>query len=73
MASGITYVSVFAVIYGIFVIGSQIIMGICGNGHICWKPLNMNKFVHQIILYVVILLIICFAYVGDSAFIYAGF
>ncbi len=73
MTPGITYVSVFAVIYGIFVIGSQIIMGICGNGHICWKPLNMNKFVHQIILYVVILLIICFAYVGDSAFIYAGF
>ena len=73
MADGIHYVSVFAVIYGGLILGVHVLAGIRNGGNSPWKPLNLEKFSSKLILCVFLLLCFLFAYIGDSAFLYAQF
>ena len=73
MAGGIHYVNVFAVIYGGLILGVHALAGIRNGGNTPWKPRNLEKFSSKLILCVFLLLCFLFAYIGDSAFLYAQF
>lgn len=73
MAEGIRYISVFSIIYIILIMFSQLYALIAHDGKIWWKPLDFTKF-WQVFLFVgIIMTIVVFAYIGDTAFIYAQF
>ena len=73
MASGISYIYVFTIIYTLIIMGYQVFCLVTNKGDNLWRPLNLNKFSSQVIICVFVLLTIVFAYVGDTAFIYAQF
>ena len=73
MAEGIHYVSVFALLYGGLILGMHALAGIRNGGNTPWKPLNLEKFSSKLILCAFLLLCFLFAYIGDSAFLYAQF
>lgn len=73
MAEGIRYISAFSIIYIILIMFIQIYAVVTHDGKPWWKPLNFTKF-WQIFLFAgVIMAIVVFAYIGDTAFIYAQF
>lgn len=73
MAEGVHYISVFTVIYGLLILGVHALAGIRNGGNSLWKPLKLEKFSSKLILCVFLLLSFLFAYIGDSAFLYAQF
>ncbi len=73
MAEGVHYVSVFAVIYSALILGVHALAALRNGGDSIWKPLNLEKFSSKLILCVFLLLCFLFAYIGDSAFLYAQF
>lgn len=73
MSEGISYIFEFTIIYTIIIMGYQILSLVKNNGDNMWKPLNLSKFSSQVIIFTFIILIFIFAYIGNTAFIYAQF
>ena len=72
-APGVHYISVFAVIYGIFILGVHIVAGLLHQGNSLFQPLDTKRFSSKVILCVFLLLTFLFASTGDTAFLYAQF
>ncbi len=70
---GITYISVFTVIYIILMIVVGIVAAVKNGWNDPVKPLDLTKFHNKVILICFIIVIIVFSYIGDTAFIYAQF
>ena len=73
MAPGVTYISVFAVIYGAFILGVHLAAGLFHQGNSLFRPLDTKRFSSKLILCVFLLLTFLFASTGDTAFLYAQF
>lgn len=73
LADGITYISVYSVGYAFIIMMIQIVSVIKYRGKNFILPLDTSKFVNKVIICTAIFIILCFAYIGDSSFIYAEF
>lgn len=73
LKSGITYIFSYALIYGILIMGVQIWAVVKNNGNNPYRPMNLNNFCARIVFCIGIILAFLFAYIGNSAFIYAQF
>ncbi len=72
-APGIYYVYVYAVIFGMGLLLTELAAVRYNRGNDIWRPLDLSRFGSRVILCCFILLTTVFAYIGDSAFIYAQF
>ena len=72
-APGIHYVYVYALIFGIGLLLVEMAAVRFHQGNDIWRPLDLSRFGSRVILFCFILLTAVFAYIGDSAFIYAQF
>ncbi len=72
-APGIHYVYVYALIFGAGLLLTELAAVRCNQGNDIWRPLDLGRFSSRVILCCFILLTAVFAYIGDSAFIYAQF
>lgn len=70
---GISYINIFVVVFLGIIIFSNIYSYKKNNGNAIEISFDLDKFRNKIILVIWICLIAMFAYVGDSAFIYAQF
>ena len=73
MADGIRYNSVFSIIYIILIMFFQLYALIAHDGKLWWKPLDFTKFWQVLLFAGIIITIVVFAYIGDTAFIYDQF
>lgn len=72
-APGITYISVYSLLFGIIIMTIHIISAIKYNGHNFVRSLNLELLSNKIIFTIIILIVMCFGYIGDTSFIYANF
>ena len=72
-SAGVTYIYVFTLIFTMLLFIVELIAVKYNKGNNIWEPLDLSRFWDKIILCLFALLIVCFAYIGDSAFIYAQF
>ena len=72
-APGVGYGSVFAVIYGAFILGVHWAAAMFNCGNSLFRPLDLKRFSSKVILCVFLLLTFLFACTGNSAFLYAQF
>ena len=72
-ASGISYVYIYTLIFTALLIVVEIIAAVKNKGNDIWRPLDLSKFRSKLILCFFALIIVLFAYIGNSAFIYAQF
>ena len=70
---GIRYINIFTVVFLALIVLSNIYSYKKNNGNAVEIALDLDKFKGKLILVIWICLITMFAYVGDSAFIYAQF
>lgn len=71
--AGISFISVFTVLYTLLIMGGMIVLYIRGNGHRKeWQP-DLMTFKGKFMVCILILIILCFSYIGNGAFIYAAF
>ncbi len=70
---GIRYISVFTVIYTALIVAGNMIAYFKNEKNMIEINLNLDLFRNKLVICVWIFLIIMFAYIGDSAFIYAQF
>lgn len=73
MADGIKYYFVFVPIYAIIIFGTHLYATLKNDGNSPVRALDVNKFVPKLVLCMMCLIILCFGYFGDSAFLYAQF
>ena len=71
--NGVDYVYVFNLIFVVFLLVVEVIAVLKNNGNHIWKPLDLSRFWNKVVVCLFVLVIVCFAYIGDSAFIYAQF
>ena len=72
-APGIHYIYVYALIFGAGLLLVEVAAVHFNQGNDIWHPLDLSRFGNRVILCCFILLTAVFAYIGDSAFIYARF
>lgn len=72
ISDGINYISIYSVVFIILVIAIQV-RGYLRGGNGYYPHLDLSKFRNKIIIIVVILLSMVFAYQGETAFIYQQF
>ncbi len=72
-SDGVDYVYVFTLIFAVLLLVVELIALLKNKGNHIWKPLDLSRFWTKVIVCLFVLLIVCFAYIGDSAFIYAQF
>ncbi len=72
-AEGINYIFVYSVVYVILVFAAQIYAYVKNNQNGFYINMDMSKFSSKLILNIVLLLVLSFAYFGDTAFIYFQF
>ena len=72
-SNGVDYVYVFNLIFVVFLLVVEVIAVLKNNGNHIWKPLDLSRFWNKVVVCLFVLVIVCFAYIGDSAFIYAQF
>ena len=72
-APGVSYISVYAVIYGVFILGIHLAAGWFNDGNSLFSPLDLSRFSSKLIFCVFLLLIFLFACTGNTAFLYAQF
>lgn len=70
---GITYINVYVVVFLVLIALSNVYSYVKNNSDAIKVNLNLDTFKNKLILVIWIGLIAMFAYVGDSAFIYAQF
>ncbi len=73
MADGIRYYFVFVPIYAVIVFGTHLYAALKNDGNSPVRALNLSKFIPKLLLCTICLVILCFGYFGDSAFLYAQF
>ena len=73
MADGIAYYYTYAVAFGLLMLAVNLLAWWKNDGNALWKPLDLRKFTAKVIFCVFLILIFLFAYIGDSAFLYAQF
>lgn len=72
-SDGVDYVYVFTLIFAVLLLVVELIAVLKNKGNHIWKPLDLSRFWNKVLMCVFVLIIVCFAYIGDSAFIYAQF
>ena len=72
-ATGIRYISVYTVIFTIVVFAWEIISYVKNDGHEIIPNMDLDIFRNRVIICFWWLMCICFAYVGNSTFVYAQF
>lgn len=72
-ANGVHYYYVYTIVYTIFLMGIETLKYIKNSGNDQYLKLNLNKFGGKLIFCIMLWTIICLAYVGSNAFIYAQF
>ncbi len=72
-AGGMNYVFVYSVIYIVLVFAAQIFAYVKNSGNGFYICMDMSKFSSKLILNIVLLILLSFAYFGDTAFIYFQF
>mgnify|MGYP003288607524 CR=1 FL=1 len=72
-SDGVDYVYVFTVIFAVLLLAVELIALLKNRGNHIWKPLDLSHFGNKVIVCLFLLLVVCFAYIGNSAFIYAQF
>lgn len=72
-ATGVQYFYAYAIIFGILLFAIEIWKYVHNNGEYYFKVLDLSRFQNKLIICVLVWLIICFAYVGGNAFVYAQF
>lgn len=70
---GISYINIYVVVFLAFIVLSNVYSYKKNNGNAVEISLNLEKFKGKLVFVIWICLIAMFAYVGDSAFIYAQF
>ena len=73
MADGIEFISVFSVIYIVLIMIIQVYALLRHRGMYWEKKLNFTKFWDIFAFACLVLIIVVFAYIGDTSFIYAQF
>lgn len=71
--TGILYINVYVVVFLALMIIANLLAYTRNNSNAIIPMLNLDKFKNKVLLSVWFFLIVMFAYVGDSAFIYAQF
>ena len=71
--TGAFYVYTYTVIFAIGLIIIELISMKKNNGNDIWIPLNLDKLWCKVIFCTFVIFTVVFAYIGDSAFIYAQF
>lgn len=71
--NGVHYINVFVVVYLVLMVLGNLAAYYRNEGNAIEINLNLDRFRNKLIISVWIFLIVMFAYVGDSAFIYAQF
>ena len=72
-APGVSYISVFTVIYGGMILGIHLIAGLFNGGNSLFRPLDLRRFSSKVIFLVFLLLTFLFACTGNTSFLYAQF
>lgn len=72
-ADGVEYYYVYTIIYGILLMIYEAWLYLKNGGNYTYMNLNLKKFSGKLVFCIIIWLILCFAYVGSNAFIYAQF
>lgn len=70
---GVNYVYVFTLIFTVLLLAVELIAVKWNQGNNIWRPLDLSKFRTKLVFCLFVLILVCFAYIGDSAFIYAQF
>lgn len=72
-AEGVEYYYVYTIIYGILLMIFESWKYLKNNGNDTYMNLNLTKFGGKLVFCIIVWIILCFAYVGSNAFIYAQF
>ena len=72
-APGVSYISIFTVIYGCLILGIHLAAGLFNGGSSLFTPLDLRRFPSKVIFCVFVLLTFLFACTGNTAFLYAQF
>lgn len=72
-AEGVAYYYVYTIIYGVLLVIFETWKYIKNDGNDIYMNLNLEKFSGKLVFCIIVWLILCFAYVGSNAFIYAQF
>ena len=73
LAEGIEYYYSFGIVYGVLILGVHALAAVKNGGNDIRRPLDLDKFSSKVIFCVFLLLTFLFAYIGNSAFLYAQF
>jgi len=72
-SAGVQYYYVYSILFGILMLITELWKYVHNNGEYYFKVLDLSKFRNKVIICLEILVIVCFAYVGGNAFVYAQF
>lgn len=72
-SAGVHYVYVYTLIFTGVLIVVEVIAAVKKNGNDIWQPLDLSKFWTKVVFCCFVILTALFAYIGNSAFIYAQF
>ena len=72
-AGGIHYISVYAVIFIILLFAVNLIAALFNKSNDLFRPLNLAKWRCKLVFCLFVVFTFCFAYIGNTAFIYAQF
>ena len=72
-AAGAQYIYVYTIIFALFLAFVQLYAVVFNKGNDVFRPLDLRRFGPKIVFIIFIIIIGCFAYFGNSAFIYANF
>ena len=73
LSSGVIYINDFFVIFFVFVLIIEAIALIKNNGNNPYKPLDLSRLKNKVIFLCFAMITFIFAYIGNTAFIYAQF
>ena len=69
---GISYFYIYTAIYGCGLLAAEIYAALKNNREYPFKPMDLSTFRGKIVLITIVMLTLCFAYFGNSAFIYGA-
>ena len=72
-APGVSYISVFTVIYGVLILGIHWAAARFHGGNSLFRPLDPRRFSSKVVICVFLLMTFLFACTGNTAFLYAQF
>jgi len=71
--AGVQYFYVYSIFFGVLTLIAEVWKYIRNNGEYYFRVLDLSKFRNKLLICLEILVIVCFAYVGGNAFVYAQF